>query len=155
MLLLMSVCYSHNNTFQTCFIFFFFVSPNSSCCIFFELQASSNNGGVGGRKDFKLHLLWRQMYLEDHQDVLQFLLPVTNRISETLQLTSHQMMIITKREREREREREGFIRRFYIPSRDEIMMHGAHGIHPASLVRPVPWFCTGSVFVRADKQDRY
>jgi len=60
-----------------------------------------------------------------------------------------------EREREREREREGFIRRFYIPSRDEIMMHGAHGIHPASLVRPVPWFCTGSVCVRADKQDRY
>ncbi len=136
MFLLTPVCYSHNNTFQTCFIFFFFFfSPNSSCCTFFEFQASSNNRGVGGRKGFKLHLLWRQMCLEDHEDVLQFLLPVKNRISETLQLTSHQMMIITKRERERERERErgregfvrrfyiprereGFIRRFYIPSRD-------------------------------------
>jgi hypothetical protein len=93
------------------------------------------------------------MCLQDHQDVLQFLLSVTNRISETLQLTSLQLMII--RETERDREREGFIRRFYIPSRDQIMMHGAHGIHPASLLRPVSWFCTGSVCVRADKQDRY
>ncbi len=148
MFLLTPVCYSHDNTFQTCFIFFFFFSPNSTCCTFFEFQASSNNRGVGGRKGFKLHLLWRQMCLEDHEDVLQFLLPVTNRISETLQLTSHQMMIITKRERERER----------VSSEDstfQVAMHGAHGIHPASLVRPVPWFCTPSVCVRADKQDRY
>jgi hypothetical protein len=35
------------------------------------------------------------------------------------------------------------------------MMHGAQGIHPAPLVRPVPCFCTGPVCVRADKQDRY
>ncbi len=45
---------------------------------------------------------------------------------------------------------QGFIRRFYIPSRNEIMMHhGAHRIHPASRVRPVPWFCICSVCVRA------
>lgn len=162
MFLLTPVCYSHNNTFQTCFIFFFFFfSPNSSCCTFFEFQASSNNRGVGGRKGFKLHLLWRQMCLEDHEDVLQFLLPVKNRISETLQLTSHQMMIITKRERERERvssEDSTFRERERVSSEDstfQVAMHGAHGIHPASLVRPVPWFCTASVCVRADKQDRY
>jgi hypothetical protein len=134
MFLLMSVCYFHNNTFQTCFIFFFFFSPNSSCCTFFELQASSNNGGVGGKKGFKLHLLWRQMCLEDHQDVLQFLLPVTNRISETLQLTSHQMMIITERERER-----GFHQKILHSKsqRDHDASWGPPNAH-ASLVRPVP-----------------